>query len=979
MPGPISEEPDMPWIASSFALLVSLALHSACPAAPTPDDDRKTLEPVIAALEFLQQDFRIVGEGGLIAFEVPTKRFGYERGSLKLSLIVQPFTLGEGKMQWFQLTAPSIHSLNDCAHPDAARRAILESGEMLGTDVQFTYDGIVGSVDARVAIPAVDGKVPAALLKAYCGIIVNAVDQLAPVIGRAMESGFIDWEVRDQGPKKPEGELKVPVDGGEPLTVSWAPWIEPNIYASTILTSDALWRRFSRMDDEQREQLGRQIASLGGSSGRSTYAAWMRISDHMEQHFPPLAFRFWGPPGTKVSATASIEGFCAPTTASGTIDGMWKWDVDLAPEWDLETLAAVKERRQVEVRYTVECGGQRASGVQVVVIQPSSVADLGLGFLATPQYVNEDHPWVRSVISEAVALGIADSMGYTGQEGHADCVRQIFAVWSAFRNRGISYVSIPNSSASGASQAIRKFDEAISDKGANCADGSAAFASVLRRLGFDVWLVHPKNHVFVAVRLPSCPEDKQWVFVETTMLGDVAIEPPGADAPFSDVAARIPERLRGENWATFVEACAKGQDEASSDETREWICIESARERLKMVPIPALSRAVGAIPPIPPAADLERTRAGFREAEQKRAARFKALTRVDAPACKPYDSLEQVRGDIDAIERDPEALRRLLAAVAGESLAARFARVAAEHQARLLPALSAGARKFGSLPLRGRDTLGVVGSPWEIDVERQKGKAHIVIRPRDRQSNESWVDAAESGGSWTVTDDSLVDDVAWLLLTAKLHAGERGQPDGLSKLAARLADQVNAGEFQSPGPFLQALAKGLEGLCPSEAELDRIAAGVPSEAAVGNVRVVAGDAPANPVPAAASVTGREAGPGKTAAQRPKLSDEIVGSGAAAEGGDKVVFIYRLLLDDGKVVFDTRASRDGKRTREWVAGTGNPPGLGLALVGVRAGGRRVAVIPPELGWGDKGHKDSGIPPGATLRYEIDVLQVIPAGR
>ena len=92
-----------------------------------------------------------------------------------------------------------------------------------------------------------------------------------------------------------------------------------------------------------------------------------------------------------------------------------------------------------------------------------------------------------------------------------------------------------------------------------------------------------------------------------------------------------------------------------------------------------------------------------------------------------------------------------------------------------------------------------------------------------------------------------------------------------------------------------------------------------------------------------------------------------------------MFIYRLLLDDGKVVFDTRASRDGKRTREWVAGTGNPPGLGLALVGVRAGGRRVAVIPPELGWGDKGHKDSGIPPGATLRYEIDVLQVIPAGR
>lgn len=61
-----------------------------------------------------------------------------------------------------------------------------------------------------------------------------------------------------------------------------------------------------------------------------------------------------------------------------------------------------------------------------------------------------------------------------------------------------------------------------------------------------------------------------------------------------------------------------------------------------------------------------------------------------------------------------------------------------------------------------------------------------------------------------------------------------------------------------------------------------------------------------------------------------------------------------------------------------------PGAELALVGMRAGGRRVVVVPPEAGFGGNGYtsrptahvpeKRGEVPPGATLEYDIEVVRV-----
>lgn len=60
------------------------------------------------------------------------------------------------------------------------------------------------------------------------------------------------------------------------------------------------------------------------------------------------------------------------------------------------------------------------------------------------------------------------------------------------------------------------------------------------------------------------------------------------------------------------------------------------------------------------------------------------------------------------------------------------------------------------------------------------------------------------------------------------------------------------------------------------------------------------------------------------------------------------------------------------------------GVEEAISTMKAGGRRRVVVPPQLGFGDRGavlrptehvpEKQGVIPPGATLEYDIELLRV-----
>ena len=101
-------------------------------------------------------------------------------------------------------------------------------------------------------------------------------------------------------------------------------------------------------------------------------------------------------------------------------------------------------------------------------------------------------------------------------------------------------------------------------------------------------------------------------------------------------------------------------------------------------------------------------------------------------------------------------------------------------------------------------------------------------------------------------------------------------------------------------------------------------------------------------------------------------DTTVGTGDAAAAGDQVDVHYTGWLWNG-TEFDT--SRDGTEPLTFTIGVTNIIlGFAEGVVGMRVGGTRKLVIPPELGYGRNGFRS--IPPNATLVFEVELVAIDP---
>jgi len=107
----------------------------------------------------------------------------------------------------------------------------------------------------------------------------------------------------------------------------------------------------------------------------------------------------------------------------------------------------------------------------------------------------------------------------------------------------------------------------------------------------------------------------------------------------------------------------------------------------------------------------------------------------------------------------------------------------------------------------------------------------------------------------------------------------------------------------------------------------------------------------------------------------KYKDEVVGTGPVAKAGQQVKVHYTGWLDNnGKPGKKFDSSRDRNQPFEFGLGGGQViRGWDEGVAGMKVGGKRILIIPAELGYGARG-AGGVIPPNATLIFDVELLGV-----
>lgn len=102
----------------------------------------------------------------------------------------------------------------------------------------------------------------------------------------------------------------------------------------------------------------------------------------------------------------------------------------------------------------------------------------------------------------------------------------------------------------------------------------------------------------------------------------------------------------------------------------------------------------------------------------------------------------------------------------------------------------------------------------------------------------------------------------------------------------------------------------------------------------------------------------------------QVQDLRSGNGPLADYGDEITAKYTVSLPDGTEIVDIT----GSKSHTWTIGDGTViAGVDEAVIGMRQGGHRRVVIPPDLHYGEAGY-GGVVPPNTSLTMEIWLLTI-----
>jgi FKBP-type peptidyl-prolyl cis-trans isomerase len=103
-----------------------------------------------------------------------------------------------------------------------------------------------------------------------------------------------------------------------------------------------------------------------------------------------------------------------------------------------------------------------------------------------------------------------------------------------------------------------------------------------------------------------------------------------------------------------------------------------------------------------------------------------------------------------------------------------------------------------------------------------------------------------------------------------------------------------------------------------------------------------------------------------------IEEVVIGTGTEITNNQTAVVHYTGTLEDG-TKFDS--SKDRNDPFSFHLGAGEViKGWDAGVIGMKIGGHRKLIIPSHMAYGDYGIPQAGIPGGATLIFEVELLGI-----